>query len=514
MKPDLHYVKTVQDDEEPTHERVPQKLVTVPGFENLLPTLLELCSREIAAGEDSTSGKRPFKAIVYFNATAETTLASKIFFNIRSASFPERGDTRPRPSTASPNLLGEETRIYEIHSRLTQAQRTAAAEHFRNSKTAILMSSDVTARGMDFPGVTHVIQVGLPSDRDTYIHRLGRTGRAGAEGEGWIIFPTVALSEARYRLGKLPLEKDTSLVAAAPDFSTTVGGPDPDMTVESRNIFATVTQAAARIDARAKDQMYLAMLGTFQWMKNKEWLVSALNRLAKFQWRMDEPPAIPRGLATKLRLENVPGVNFSSGREFEGRDGAGGRGRDFHMDRGGGRGGRGSAGRRDERSSRYSETREGRPPREERSGGGFGDRRSSSSSGFAERRTSNSFSNDRNDRRSSGSSFGARSNERGERSGFSDRSERPPRSSSGGFGGEERGRGGYERSGGYSGSSSGRGGFGGGDRRGGGGGGFKSDRGGFGDRGGSGGFGDRGGRGGFAGRGRGGFGGRGRGGRD
>lgn len=76
MKPNLHYVRTVQENEEPTHERVPQRLVTVPSLENLLPTVLELCQRNVDANQDPST--RPFKAIVYFNATAETTLASSI----------------------------------------------------------------------------------------------------------------------------------------------------------------------------------------------------------------------------------------------------------------------------------------------------------------------------------------------------------------------------------------------------------------------------------------------------
>lgn len=535
MKPDLHYVKTVQDNEEPTHERVPQKLVTVPGFENLLPTVLELASREISACEDASSTKRPFKAIVYFNATAEATLASKIFFNIRQAGFPERPDNyRSVTSASTPTLLGDECRVYEIHSRLSQLQRTAAAERFRNAKTAILMSSDVTARGMDFPGVTHVIQIGVPNDRDTYIHRLGRTARAGAEGEGWMILPATALNEARIRLGKLPLEKDQSLEAARPDFSTAVGGPDPDMTAAARNMFATIANAAQQVDPVQKNQMYVSSLGSHQWMKNKEVLISAMNRLAKFQWRMDEPPAIGRALASKLRLNNVPGVLLQSGRDYEGRGGDGG---DYYARGGGG------ANRRDERSSRFSEAREGYPPREERSGG-FGERRG----GFADTRGGGGRGGGRGvsgggDRRSVGSFGNDRPSDRGgfggDRTGSFDRNaERAERSSFGGDSGEAGGRGG-DRRGGFGGGDR-RGGFGGGDRRGGFGGDRRGggDRGGFGggdrrsggDRGGFGGDrgGDRGGfgggdrrsggdRGGFGGDrrgGRGGFGGRGRGGRD
>lgn len=73
--------------------------------------------------------------------------------------------------------------IVEMHSRKSQSQRTAAAERFRVGKGLVMFSSDVSARGMDYPGISEVLQVGL-TDRESYIHRLGRTARAGREGAG------------------------------------------------------------------------------------------------------------------------------------------------------------------------------------------------------------------------------------------------------------------------------------------------------------------------------------------
>ena len=65
----------------------------------------------------------------------------------------------------------------EIHSRKSQTQRTRCSEQFRSSRSAVMFSSDVSARGVDYPDVTHVLQFGLPPSTDQYIHRLGRTGR-------------------------------------------------------------------------------------------------------------------------------------------------------------------------------------------------------------------------------------------------------------------------------------------------------------------------------------------------
>jgi superfamily II DNA/RNA helicase len=77
--------------------------------------------------------------------------------------------------------------VREIHSRKPQLYRTRISEEFRDSSRLILVTSDVSTRGVNYPGVTLVIQVGVPSDREHYIHRLGRTGREGKSGKGILL---------------------------------------------------------------------------------------------------------------------------------------------------------------------------------------------------------------------------------------------------------------------------------------------------------------------------------------
>jgi hypothetical protein len=57
-----------------------------------------------------------------------------------------------------------------------------ALRSFRTGRTPILVATDVAARGLDIPHVTHVINFDLPTDIDDYVHRIGRTGRAGKKG--------------------------------------------------------------------------------------------------------------------------------------------------------------------------------------------------------------------------------------------------------------------------------------------------------------------------------------------
>jgi len=79
----------------------------------------------------------------------------------------------------------------EIHGDRTQAQREHALKQFRDGHIRILVATDVAARGLDVPAVTHVIQFDLPLssvDFDVYVHRIGRTGRAGMGGMATALF--------------------------------------------------------------------------------------------------------------------------------------------------------------------------------------------------------------------------------------------------------------------------------------------------------------------------------------
>ncbi len=69
-----------------------------------------------------------------------------------------------------------------VHGDLGQGAREQALRAFRNGKVDVLVATDVAARGIDVEGVTHVVNVACPEDEKTYLHRIGRTGRAGASG--------------------------------------------------------------------------------------------------------------------------------------------------------------------------------------------------------------------------------------------------------------------------------------------------------------------------------------------
>jgi superfamily II DNA/RNA helicase len=78
-----------------------------------------------------------------------------------------------------------------LHGDMDQSARTAALDQFRRGEVALLVASDVAARGLDIPAVSHVFNFDVPHHADDYVHRIGRTGRAGRSGTAiTIVTPT------------------------------------------------------------------------------------------------------------------------------------------------------------------------------------------------------------------------------------------------------------------------------------------------------------------------------------
>jgi ATP-dependent RNA helicase RhlE len=72
--------------------------------------------------------------------------------------------------------------VAEIHSDRTMGQRKQALEGFKNGRHRVLVATDIAARGIDVDSIELVINYDLPDDIENYVHRIGRTGRAGEDG--------------------------------------------------------------------------------------------------------------------------------------------------------------------------------------------------------------------------------------------------------------------------------------------------------------------------------------------
>ena len=91
--------------------------------------------------------------------------------------------TRRDADVVAEQLNGMGYLAQAIHGEVNQAQRERVLDRFRAGHTQLLVATDVAARGLDIPDVSHVINYDLPVDAESYVHRIGRTGRAGRSGE-------------------------------------------------------------------------------------------------------------------------------------------------------------------------------------------------------------------------------------------------------------------------------------------------------------------------------------------
>jgi ATP-dependent RNA helicase DeaD len=90
--------------------------------------------------------------------------------------------TRHETSRLADQLYKKGFRTQVLHAGFTQAQRDRSIADFKFGKRNLLVATDVAARGLDIPGITHIINYDVPNDPPVYFHRIGRTARKGEEG--------------------------------------------------------------------------------------------------------------------------------------------------------------------------------------------------------------------------------------------------------------------------------------------------------------------------------------------
>ncbi|XP_042464783.1 DEAD-box ATP-dependent RNA helicase 31-like [Zingiber officinale] len=258
MRRDLEFINTVEEGTEETHSHVRQMQLVAP-LEKHFSTLYSVLTEHISENAD-------YKVIVFCTTAMVTRLVADLLSELK-------------------------LNVREIHSRKPQTYRTRVSKEFRESKGLILVSSDVSARGVDYPNVTFVIQLGIPADREQYIHRLGRTGRKGQEGVGILML-------APWEDFFLSSIKDLPITKAE--------APTIDLDTRKK-----VERALAHVDLKHKESAYQAWLGYYNSNKkigrDKSQLVSLANEFSR-SMGLDNPPSIAKNILSKMGLNNVPGL--------------------------------------------------------------------------------------------------------------------------------------------------------------------------------------------------------------
>jgi ATP-dependent RNA helicase MSS116 len=258
------FIDTVGDEEEQTHVHVKQEIV-IARLEETMAAIYAVLRREMMYPD--------YKIIVFFTTARVTGFFANLFQQMK-------------------------LNVLEIHSRKSQSVRTKTSAVFKESTNVILFSSDVSARGMDYPDVTFVCQVGL-TEKSQYVHRLGRTARAGKEGGGMILLQPFEEMSMRKELSDFDLHHTTMEALNTASYLK----PCADV--------AASVERNGSLKAGA-EQAYQAYLGFYNsnlrklgW--TKEHLVQEAALFAK-SIGLKETPFLLKKTVGKMGLKGVPGL--------------------------------------------------------------------------------------------------------------------------------------------------------------------------------------------------------------
>ena len=129
------------------------------------------------------------------------------------------GRTKRRVDQLADALTKRGYQAEGLHGDLSQSQRDNVMRKFRTNQVELLVATDVAARGLDVSGVTHVFNFDMPQNSDSYVHRIGRTGRAGSLGKAYTFVTYREMGHLRYientvktKIQKLPIPTSTQAI--------------------------------------------------------------------------------------------------------------------------------------------------------------------------------------------------------------------------------------------------------------------------------------------------------------
>ncbi|KAJ1731474.1 hypothetical protein LPJ61_002518, partial [Coemansia biformis] len=232
-------IDCVGKDEANTHANVKQEYVHASPAQQL-PLTIDLIESHIAQCRAEGRGSK----IVVFLPTVK---AADLYDDVLQQVVSRRGR-----DTVNVTLL---------HGKIRQERRVRMSDRFRKfpvtvGNTSILVTTDVSARGVDYPNVSMVIQAGIPSHTESYIHRLGRTGRAGKPGEGVALLSSLELPFLNNIRG-VPITKSEKYT---PDYINDVCGFQNDTL---KHLGASWEGAMQRTDPEMVRDAYVSMLAFY-----------------------------------------------------------------------------------------------------------------------------------------------------------------------------------------------------------------------------------------------------------
>lgn len=177
----------------------------------------------VAVGSQSTPPARLAHTVYPVSPTQKTALLLALLARPAMDGVLVFTRTKSRADRLTHTLNGAGFRVTCLHGDRTQHQRSQALEGFRRGRHQILVATDIAARGLDVERISHVVNYDVPGCPEDYVHRVGRTARAGAEGEAMTLMTPAETGQMRgierwlgqtLPLALLPEYNDTPTVTA------------------------------------------------------------------------------------------------------------------------------------------------------------------------------------------------------------------------------------------------------------------------------------------------------------
>ncbi|KAJ2616096.1 hypothetical protein EV177_001237 [Coemansia sp. RSA 1804] len=208
-------IDCVDKNDSNTHAHIKQEYISVEPSHHF-PVLCDIIQSHMDKNKENKKGSK----VVIFLPTVKSTVAYSRVLSYMLRKGMRMNDNRGWQRFGAQSGRGRDPRfgfqnpaneevvdVSCLHGQIKQESRTRISDSFRNfsasaNSSSILITTDVSARGVDYPNVSLVVQVGIPSEPEAYIHRLGRTGRAGKSGEGVALLSNVEMSFLNHEVTK------------------------------------------------------------------------------------------------------------------------------------------------------------------------------------------------------------------------------------------------------------------------------------------------------------------------
>ncbi|MGI9408659.1 MAG: DEAD/DEAH box helicase [Hyphomicrobiaceae bacterium] len=181
---DLGFVKPIRQ----IVSRLPRDRQTLFFSATMPASIAELArdflrdAKRVSASPVSSTVERVSQRVIHLNFNDKRAAVARLIVDQRMERTLVFTRTKRGADRVAKHLDIEGIRVAAIHGNKSQSQRERALGAFRSDKIQVLVATDIAARGIDIDGVSHVINYELPEVPEAYVHRIGRTARAGASG--------------------------------------------------------------------------------------------------------------------------------------------------------------------------------------------------------------------------------------------------------------------------------------------------------------------------------------------